>query len=98
MFVHISTNFQTKTKTTTLVFPRTARPLARNKNKWPKLILQLMMKSVLKLLLMASVLPDLSSGYDGPVSTIYHEYPGSQSFVNINFNEPGHKQVWLRSD
>ena len=34
-----------------------------------------------------------TSCYDGPVAAVYHGYPGSQSFVNIKFNEPDHKLV-----
>ena len=37
--------------------------------------------------------------YQGPVANIYHGYPGSGSFVNIQFNKPKqhHQQylVWL---
>jgi hypothetical protein len=35
----------------------------------------------------------VSAGYDGPVASVYHGYPGSQSYVNINFHEPDQKQV-----
>ncbi len=53
----------------------------------------MMTKQISKILSTFFILTKITDCYDGPVASIFHRYPGSDSFVNINFNEPGHSQV-----
>ena len=53
----------------------------------------MMTKQIPNILSTFFFLTKIADCYDGPVASIFHRYPGSDSFVNINFNEPGHSQV-----